>query len=275
MFFPHSKHFHQGFTLLELLVVISIIGILSSVVLISYKGQTEKARLANTMQYAKSIHSELGAYAVGGWSFDNIIGNTVLDDSGNGSNGTIYGAIQVDGVIGKALSFDGVDDYVRINDSLSLSIVGKGLTISAWVKTGATKSHAILHKNGHYSLFLSNDKITYADSITWSYGTIGYYGSVKQGQWTHILVTFDGSSLKFYQDAVLVGEKSRPGSLVDNSNALDIGNYTGNNYYFNGLIDDAHIYKEALTQAQIQQHYAEGLKTHQNLVQAETLQNLP
>jgi len=34
---------------------------------------------------------------------------------------------------------------------------------------------------------------------------------------------------------------------------------------FGGFIDDVRIYSEAYTQAQIEQLYAEGLQTHQNL----------
>jgi len=40
----------KGFTVLELLVVIAIIGILSSVILVSYNGYTDKARTAKTLQ---------------------------------------------------------------------------------------------------------------------------------------------------------------------------------------------------------------------------------
>ena len=36
------------------------------------------------------------------------------DFSGNGNNGTVYGATLEDGKFGKCLSFDGVDDYVSI-----------------------------------------------------------------------------------------------------------------------------------------------------------------
>jgi hypothetical protein len=40
------------------------------------------------------------------WHFDEGEGNIVKDSSGNGNDGTIYGATWVDGKFGKALSFD-------------------------------------------------------------------------------------------------------------------------------------------------------------------------
>ena len=44
------------------------------------------------------------------WHFD----GDAKDSSGNGNDGVIYGATFVDGIGGKALSFDGVDDYVQL-----------------------------------------------------------------------------------------------------------------------------------------------------------------
>ena len=51
---------------------------------------------------------------VGAWHFDEGQGNIAHDSSGNNNHGTIYGAKWVDGKFGKALEFDGVDDYVEI-----------------------------------------------------------------------------------------------------------------------------------------------------------------
>ena len=41
-------------------------------------------------------------------------GNIIYDSSGNGNNGTIYGATWTDGISGTALTFNGVDDYVEV-----------------------------------------------------------------------------------------------------------------------------------------------------------------
>ena len=82
----------KGFTLLELLVVIAIIGILSSIVLVSYNGYTDKARIAKTLQWAGSINHSLGDRAVGAWTFDNITSTTVDEDSGNSNNGMALSA---------------------------------------------------------------------------------------------------------------------------------------------------------------------------------------
>ncbi|MHC4206366.1 MAG: hypothetical protein ACYSTT_17070, partial [Planctomycetota bacterium] len=55
------------------------------------------------------------AEVVGLWKFDEGSGNTVLDSSGHGRNGTMHGAPTwqpAGGRIYGALEFDGTDDYV-------------------------------------------------------------------------------------------------------------------------------------------------------------------
>jgi hypothetical protein len=75
---------------------------------------------------------------VGYWPFN---GNAI-DASGNGNNGTIYGAALCADRFGNAnsaYSFNGVDNYIRVEDSPSLNINGHvSISMSAWVKTGKT-----------------------------------------------------------------------------------------------------------------------------------------
>ncbi len=55
----------------------------------------------------------------------------VFDRSGYGNNGTIYGATWIDTEVGKALSFDGVDDYVVITP---FTVYGwSEITIEEWL----------------------------------------------------------------------------------------------------------------------------------------------
>ena len=69
----------NGFTLVELLVVISIIGLLSSIVLVSFSNSRDKARLAKSQQFDAQISHALGAYAVGIWRFEEGTGTIVQD----------------------------------------------------------------------------------------------------------------------------------------------------------------------------------------------------
>ena len=66
-------------------------------------------------------------------AFDENTGNIARDSSGHGNHGSIMGAAWVEGQDGKALQFDGTDDYVEVayNDMFNLT---DAFTLAAWVK---------------------------------------------------------------------------------------------------------------------------------------------
>ena len=75
---------------------------------------------------------------VGHWTFDgNKMLTNVGDSSGQGNNGSLIGqaaTTTVPGKVGQALSFDGVDDSVRIGiDEIGSAINGSAaVTFSSW-----------------------------------------------------------------------------------------------------------------------------------------------
>jgi len=171
-------------------------------------------------------------------------------------NGAGWGS----GRVGGGLVLDGVDDRVRVADSPSLSITGQGLTLEAWVKPDTVSGYRVLvHKEGHYTLALADGRLTYADSVTWSYDTMGYYGSVPMGEWSHVAVTFDGSVVRYYVNGALVGTKARAGSLTDNSQPVCLGAYACNSCRLDGILDEVVVYNRALTASEVQARYQEGL----------------
>ena len=74
------------------------------------------------------------------------------DSSGNGNHGTEHGGVSyVDGVIGQAGSFDGVDDYINISHNDSL--VPKSYSVSVFYKSSAIDYQGEIVCNGidkHY-----------------------------------------------------------------------------------------------------------------------------
>ena len=87
----------KAFTIIELLLVIAIIGLLSSAVLVSTKRAKKQAELAKRKTFSQSIKNALGAYIISEYTFDNAVSSacgsptmgSVLDDSGNGNVGAI------------------------------------------------------------------------------------------------------------------------------------------------------------------------------------------
>ena len=128
---------NKAFTLLELLVVITIIGILSSIVIVSMSGSTDSATIAKGKAYAQQVHALLGANAVGVWNFDEGEGDTVYDISGYGNNGTFSGDTHFvpSDIGGHALSFDGSGDYIDCGGDMSFNFGDSiDFSIELWIK---------------------------------------------------------------------------------------------------------------------------------------------
>jgi len=194
---------------------------------------------------------------VGYWNFDEGTGNIAKDSSGNGNNGAISGATWVDGKIGKALNFDGVDDYVVINDSPSLDGM-KALTIEAWVLSKKWDV-GIVVKGGVYVLRGYGKHAFYLWSDGKESGYLTFEGGVTVNQWTHLVATYDSSlsegNMKLYKDGVLVGTRNFTGTLANNGEPLYISRAFGSASYFQGLIDEVKIYSRALTAEEVKKEY--------------------
>ena len=70
--------------------------------------------------------------------------------------------------------------------------------------------------------------------------------------WTHLAMTYDGSTLRFYVNGTLVNSTPESGSAQTSKDALQIGGDNIYGQFFNGLIDEVRIYNVVLNQEQIQ-----------------------
>src|SRR3989339_107159 len=72
---------------------------------------------------------------IGEWRFEEGTGTTAADTSGGNNNGILVNSpTWLNGKVGKALQFDGLNTYVTISDSNVLDLT-TGISIEAWVKT--------------------------------------------------------------------------------------------------------------------------------------------
>jgi len=202
---------------------------------------------------------------MGWWKFDEGTGTTANDSSGYGNDGTIYGAVWVEGKVGGALSFDG-DDYVEVPDDDSLK--PELVTLEAWVKSDGSpgKYKYIAGKKyaggwGSYHLYTGN-----TGGLRFY---IGYSGGfiaspdagtgIWDGNWHHIVGTYNGCVVKLYVDGnEISGGTETTEDIAYNSENFYIGSY-GTGYYFKGLIDEVKVYNQPLSEAEILEHYQAGL----------------
>src|SRR3989344_5196869 len=222
---------------------------------------------------ASAAVSNLGL--VGYWSFNEGTGSYAGDSSGNRNQGTLTnGPTWVDGKRGKALNFDGVNDYV-IASSTSLNNL-PAMTVSAWMfprSSGEGTVGNIVTKSqgaGVNGWRIYQDGTQIRMIVDYDGGSdlsrLGGTGSETLNQWQHIVFTWDGSSIstniKIYRDGKEVsgtsGNNGTGNRISDSSNSLIIGNDDGQTRTFNGLIDDVRVYNRALSAAEIQTLYKSG-----------------
>ncbi|MCX6760041.1 MAG: prepilin-type N-terminal cleavage/methylation domain-containing protein [Candidatus Nealsonbacteria bacterium] len=261
----------RGFTLIELLVVISIIGLLASLVLVSLNGSREKARLAALFEFSASIKHALYSDVLIDWNFnDGCPTNICSDSSGNGNSLTLSNVTLSDGdsdignfgnkkIILNGTSSSGSSTGLVKN-------IGKTFTIEVWIRPNDFRSAGIISNFGSISTlrlavnpqenvclsFVSIDTIT---RIACSPGN-----TLLTNKWNHVVAAWDGVKAIVYVNSK-VGEPNIPNpiAIFDNQPAqFYVGKWINISYFY-GDIDEVKIYNKSLTEAEINQHYAEGI----------------
>jgi len=214
----------------------------------------------------QNLATDLDSGLVGYWKFDEGSGTTVGDSSGNGNTGTINGATWTsDSVSGQALDFDGLDDYIEIQDSTSLHI-SNTITVAAWVKYDAIENdpdtNAVVTKRSGesgFSLHIVSDHLRFNVGSTY-FNHVEGATVLQPGEWYHLVGTYDGTTQKVYVNGSLDGSKSYSDQLSSNTAPLFVGLYisgeTGEKYgYFPGVIDEIRVYNRALNADEIKELY--------------------
>jgi len=244
-----------------------------------FNGLIDEVRIYNRALSEEEIRYLYNRGApVAHWKFDEGAGTTIYDSSGNGNNGTLYlgtsgntsiPSAWVSGKHGSALSFDGVDDYVRVPHSSNLVFTNK-FTFVGWIypkdfSYDRNYGRRVFHKGDNPMIHLL---VTYSFRFRLKIGGVTYdfsapANSLTVNTWHHIAAVYDGSFVRLYVNGVKVLESARTGNLDTNTEDLFIGIHSSLTAgAFNGLIDDVRIYNYARTPEQILQDYNAGLSTH-------------
>src|SRR3989344_4532273 len=193
---------------------------------------------------------------VGYWTMDgnsvNWATGAVTDSSGRGNTGTItnMATSTAIGKIGQALSFDGVNDYMRA----VITSVPTEFTVTAWIKLNE------IGREQHFAEFTSNQFYVASNNRlgTGIWGTAAGITTLAISTWYHATITrTPAGAIVLY----LNGSQEGTGTgAVNPASPFVIGdfyNLTGN-YQFNGLIDDVRVYNRALSAEEIQTLFNSG-----------------
>jgi hypothetical protein len=203
---------------------------------------------------------------VAAYDFNAGSGTTVSDVSGNGNTGTIVNSTwTTSGKYGSALSFNGTNAQVVINDAPSLHLTTT-VTLEAWVNPSSAPTgwQDVIYKpldNYFLEASSSNGNKPGTGVLLTSSAEPLAYGAAQlaASTWTHLAMTYDGTTLKIYVNGTLATSTPQSGTMTTSTNALQIGGDTTYGQYFKGLIDEVRVYNIVLTPAQIQSDMATAL----------------
>lgn len=210
---------------------------------------------------------------VGYWRLDETSGTSATDGTG-GRTGTYTGGYTLNqsGALSdatdKAVTFDGATGYVAVPYAAALNPAQ--FTVEGWGKvTGGSGTWRLLASSwtypspsehrGYWIGVDPNDRWTahMGDGVNTEVEADG--PTAVLNTWTHLVETYDGTTLKLYVNGALVS------SLVTTTYSpnvsptqFDIGAEYFNGAqtsFFLGSIDEVSVYNSALTAAKIRSHY--------------------
>lgn len=201
------------------------------------------------------------------WRFE----GSQIDNYG-GSHGALknHAAFSSSGKTGQALQLDGIDDYMYVPDANNLDGYSQ-FTISLWVNMTQppNQNYVPIGKDiipdpayrvcigsggtsGHFAIATANNG-------WYTAGTTAYFNTpLSSGTWYHIVGTYDGSYVRVYVNGSLAGTGSQAisGLLRSSASELHFGKSGFSTIdYFNGKIDEARIYKRALSSSEVTDLY--------------------
>ena len=218
-----------------------------------YNKALSEEEIQSIYQNNTFIRDGLKAY----WRFDEGTGDTAYDTHhiaySTNSGGSRYG---------NALSFDGVDDYIDVNEDFYTESCS--LTWALWFKANSYPGsgfHYLLYAqgcNGGIAQFSGGRiAVEFRDKDCNIYVSPALISSdeLELNKWYFVAATYDSVSQKLigYVDGDKVWEVTRESHYDWGRTRIGGGGY--DSAYFDGIIDDVRIYNRALTETEIRGLY--------------------
>lgn len=207
------------------------------------------------------------------YTFDNVAGELVADETGAYPGTLIGSASIVEGYLGNAVECIGVDDYLQLSESVFESV--GDFSFAAWVKINSLGNWSRIFDLGqtdktNISYFTTNQgggapKFT----IYRSNGDQGYLDVISSqsfpvGVWVHVVVTVENGvtgTMYFDGEVVGTGTYEKNNSDLETIGFSDLGDVSGITNYIakshwsdaalDGKMDEIRIYNRALTAEEV------------------------
>ena len=191
-----------------------------------------------------------------------------IDESENNNDGILHGGVswstdRFENENSAAL-FDGIDGYIEVPNSVSLSSPTNALSITCWLLidpnhniVSSIVDKAPINAYGQYNFTYEHInpgqfKLYLNGQNTNSFGTF-VQNDIPINEWCFVACTWDGNQSKIYVNDNLINSQNLTGTIEPDNNPVSIGlQKAGNlNNHFKGKIDEVRIYNRALTTNEI------------------------
>ena len=207
---------------------------------------------------------------LGWWQLDDASGSsTAADSSGNSHAGTAtsvtFGNTSQAVSGNNSASFNGTTSNILTSYNPALSKVSvecwinlNGLSQGAFPRFFANSNTATDAKGFQMLLIGSTPSVTFGNGTTFT--TVSTTSNVPASGWTHLVATWDGTTILMYFNGVKQGTGTLSGSMAAGAaTGIGIGyDPAGAFGFFNGLIAECAIYGTVLSATTIAAHYTAG-----------------
>ena len=208
--------------------------------------------------------------AVAYYDYESGSGSTLVDQSGNGNDGTINGATwTTESQYGSyGLSFDGTDDYVDISSAAG-AVTDGDFTLGTWtyIPSGDSVNNPAAVSLGIPSNWTDDvvilrigdeggdDVAVYCDGTM----VIGNQTLVDDDRWQHFVVRRSGDTFDLFRDATLeVSNTQTVGTWTSTYAGIGAANDGSTIQHYFGYQDETAIYDRALTDDEITDLYSKS-----------------
>ena len=154
---------------------------------------------------------------------------------------------------------DGTNDYITTGTTL---ISADSITLSAWVNASGAKDGMAIFGNINGQTGSNRQCLIYdnagVENLTFTDGLISLSITLGTGTWQHIVYTNRGTTNTLYLNGVKIAENTAGSLTTAAEQNVEIGSCVGSSGrtdYFQGKIDEARLYRRALSADEVAQLY--------------------
>jgi prepilin-type N-terminal cleavage/methylation domain-containing protein len=272
------------FTLIELMVVLSIIGILVALISPALSKSRMRAKYSRWLGYTNNLRSD--PTLIGQWIFPDSMSDIVLNNAQGISedgynskdyNGKLYnvGVSKNGGRFSKSAAYfyGAANSYILVDDNTRFYSQGKNMTVIVWFKVSDYNQRILVAKGNSrrrvpgWSIFLRGRRVIFRYSSDKTQGVIAKVKSeIKYplNKWSMAAFVIDNTNRKltgFLNGTVASADLRTP--RRDNEPSFDIepmyiGRRRASGRYYKGFIDELEIFRRAMRVSELEGAYEMG-----------------